>query len=234
MEYKPYIISEAFHWILTDIYNKWDFLLQDFDSGHLISERLAVFAAAVHQKGAPLRNCWGSTDCTIRNISRPVLWQRTVYSGHKKQHSLKYSAVKCPDGLIYHLFGPCDRRRNDNYLLNESNLKQRCLNNVPQFCLYGDPTYSVSTVLQSPFNSLKMNDEEKKFNKVMSSCRECVEWGFGDIIKLWSYLDYSKGQQLLVSPLGIQYRVATLLTNIHICLYGSNTSAYFNCCPPSL
>ena len=68
----------------------------------------------------------------------------------------------------------------------------------------------------------------------MSSCREAVEWGFADILRLWSALDFSYNQRIYGSPIGLQYRVATILTNIHICLYGCQTSFYFNCCPPSI
>lgn len=147
---------------------------------------------------------------------------------------MKYSAVKSPNGIIYHLFGPYEGRRNDNHLLRESGLKDGCLVHAPEFCIYGDPVYSVSTVLQSPFSNLDITEKEKTFKKAMASCRECVEWGFADIIRLWAYLDYKRGQKLLNAPLGMEYRVAVLLTNIHICLYGSETSHYFKCFPPLL
>jgi len=68
----------------------------------------------------------------------------------------------------------------------------------------------------------------------MSSCREAVEWGFADILRLWSALDFSYNQRISGSPIGLLYRVATILTNIHICLYSCQTSFYFNCCPPSI
>jgi hypothetical protein len=40
-------------------------------------------------------------------------------------HALKYSAVKCPDGLIYRLVGRLEGRRNDNPLFSASSLLPR-------------------------------------------------------------------------------------------------------------
>ena len=130
-------------------------------------------------------NVWGFLDCTIRPIARPVIWQRICYNGHKKVHSLKYSAVKSPDGLIYHLFRPYEGCRNDNALLNDSGLVERCIQKAPSFCLYGDSAYPVSSVLLSPFLKANLTKEEMAWNVAMSARRECVEWGFADILRLW-------------------------------------------------
>ena len=68
----------------------------------------------------------------------------------------------------------------------------------------------------------------------MSSCREAVELGFTDVLRLWTSLDFKGTQWVFTSPIGFQYRLAVILTNIYICLYGSETSFYFNCSPPTL
>jgi hypothetical protein len=224
--------------VLRYIYLNWDHLLCDFSSPAasrlLNTERLEFFASRVHEKGAPLRNCWGFIDCTIRKICRPTVWQQTCYNGYKHLHALKYSAVKCPDGLIYHLAGPMEGRRNDNALLSASSLLSRCRNHAPGFILYGDPAYSINDVIISPFDNTTLTAQQLEFNKRMSSCREAVEWGFADVARLWSALDFTPSQRVFVSPIGVQYRVAVLLTNIHICLNASQTSWFFRCCPPSV
>lgn len=227
-------ISEVFNWMLAFMIKEWDFLLEDFSSGQLTIPRLEQFASHIHNRGAPLPQCWGFLDCTIRPICRPSQWQRTAYNGHKKTHALKYSAVKAPDGITYHLFGPYEGRRNDNALLHDSQLLDRCRVFAGDFYLFGDPTYPLSDVLQAPFSRIELSTEEKEFNKKMSRCRECVEWGFGEVVRLWSSLDFKPSQRIFSSAIGKHYRVATLLTNIHICLYGSQTSIFFNCHPPSL
>ncbi|KAG0643217.1 hypothetical protein HOY80DRAFT_1096339 [Tuber brumale] len=183
--------NQAVNWILSFIYQNWNFLLHDFNSQlaseHLSTTKLDLFASKIHAKGALLKVCWGFIDCTIREICHPTQWQKECYNGYKHMHAVIYSTVKAPDG-----------RRNDNALLSDSELLSRCQKFTPSFYLYGDPTYPVSTALLSPFD------------------------------------DFSSTQHIYSSPIGIQYRVATILTNIHICLYGSETSFYFNCCPPTL
>lgn len=122
-------ISGCVSFMIEYIHQNWQYLLRDFDSGHLTPERLKLYAEAVHRKAGPntLTNCWAFLDCTIRQICRPVEFQREVYNGHKKYHSLKYSALKCPDGIMCHLYGPFSGRRNDNYLLHTSELLVRCM-----------------------------------------------------------------------------------------------------------
>lgn len=120
-------ITGCVSFMLDFLHENWQYLLRDFDSQHLTPDRLRQYAAAVRRKGAPLTNCWAFLDCTIRRICRPVEWQREVYNGHKKFHSLKYSALKSPDGIMHHLYGPFSGRRNDNYLLHNSKLLDRCM-----------------------------------------------------------------------------------------------------------
>ena len=71
-------------------------------------------------------------------------------------------------------------------LLQQSGLLERLENHASSFCLYGDPAYPVSQVLCSPVSRLELGFAEQEFNRPMSSCRECVEWGFADIIRLWA------------------------------------------------
>jgi hypothetical protein len=42
----------------------------------------------------------------VQHSGCPTVWQQECYNGYKHMHALKYSAVKCPDGLLYHLAGP--------------------------------------------------------------------------------------------------------------------------------
>jgi len=117
-------IGESYGRMLEYIWKSGDHLLCDFLSPtqHLTHERLEYFARKILEKGALLTTCWRLIDCTIRPISRPVKWQQRVYNGHKKKHSLKYSAVKSPEGLMYHCYGTYEGRRNNNHLLDYSHL----------------------------------------------------------------------------------------------------------------
>ena len=72
----------------------------------LSPENLQIYAEAVHEKGAPLENCFGFIDGTVRPICRPEQHQRVVYNGHKRVHALKFQCVALPNGIIAHIFGP--------------------------------------------------------------------------------------------------------------------------------
>ncbi|XP_068680613.1 uncharacterized protein [Montipora foliosa] len=51
---------------------------------------LQHYAGAISGKGAPLDNCFGFVDGTVRLISRPNERQRIVYNGHKRVDALKF------------------------------------------------------------------------------------------------------------------------------------------------
>lgn len=70
------------------------------------------------------------------------------------------------------------------------------------------------------------------FNNRMSSIRESMEWGFADIVRLWASLDFVPSQRLFFNPLGVQFRVATLLTSIQICIYGLQGAQYLTAVHP--
>ena len=67
---------------------------------------LQEYADVIHAKGAPLENCFGFIDGTVRPIARPDQQQRIVYNGHKRVHSLKFQSVALPNGLIGNMYGP--------------------------------------------------------------------------------------------------------------------------------
>ena len=67
---------------------------------------LEKYAEVVFNKGAPLSNCFGFVDGTVRPISRPGENQRLLYNGQKRVHGLKFQSLVLPNGLIAHLYGP--------------------------------------------------------------------------------------------------------------------------------
>ena len=69
---------------------------------------------------APLTNCSGFVDGTVRRICRPGEVQRTVYNGHKRVHAIKFQAIATLNGLIANLYGPIEGRHHDNGILVDS------------------------------------------------------------------------------------------------------------------
>ena len=215
------------------IYERWHHLLSDLNQPLLSQRNLEMFSRQINEKGAPLTNCWGFIDGTVRPICRPKDNQRRVYNGHKRVHALKFQSVLTPNGLIANLFGPIEGRRHDARMLRESNLlthlQQFSFNgNGQPLCLYGDPAYPISVHLLGPFQGKNLNPQQTDFNAAMSEVRESVEWGFGKVVNYFKFIDFKKNLKLQMSPVGNMYAAAVLLTNAHTCLYGSQTSEYFD------
>jgi len=84
-----------------------------------------------------------------------------AYNWHKKYHTLKYSAIKSPDGLIYHLVGPYKGWWNDNALLAVSKVLERYHTYAPNYYLYGESAFPLSSSLLCPFSKLQLTQEEK-------------------------------------------------------------------------
>lgn len=94
---------------------------------------------------------------------------------------------------------------------------------VVPFTMYGDSAYPGSIVLMKPF------PDRCEFNRVMSTVRESVEWGFKEIVNYWPLVDYKKKLQLLKTNIGKRIVLAVLLTNARCMLHGNQISNYFEC-----
>ena len=125
----------------------------------------------------------------------------------------------------------------DAALLRESGLLPQLdlLGNGPNqhpYCLYGDQGYPNRPTLIVPYKGRVLTRRQKVFNN--ANFRISVEWGFKDVRHLFTSLDFKYGLKLYQNQVAKMYLVGTLLTNCHICLYGNQTSKYFNLKPPSL
>ena len=80
--------------------------LTSFDMAWLQQNHLQQYADVIHEKGAPLVNCIGFIDGTVRPICRPTRYQRVCYNGHKRIHAIKFQSVVILNGLIARLYGP--------------------------------------------------------------------------------------------------------------------------------
>lgn len=241
-------ISEIVNYLCCYIDNRWSHLL-DFDhTGILSSENLAVYAEAIHNYGAPLDSVWGFIDCTICQMCRPRYWQRAAYNSHKKFHALKFQAIMLVNGLFGHLYGPIEGRRNDNYLLAQSGLLDKCREhairpNVPDDAppeakylqLFGDPAYGLSYQIISPFAGIgERTLEEAEWNHKMSRPCMSVENGFSLVVAHWPFLNAFWKLRIYQSPIGRYYRVAVLLTNALTCLHPNTIFECFNVQPPDI
>ena len=213
--------------VLNFVYDRWSFLLRDMNQPWLSQQNLQIFYDTMHDYDAPLDNCWGFIDGTVRPICRPGENQPIVYNGHKRVHSIKFQSVVAPNGLIANLYGPVEGRRHDSGMLGDSGLLGKLqqhsfgpMNNI--LCIYGDPAYPLRPRLMAPFRGAAITPIETEWNKRMRKVRVSVEWIFGDIVNYFKFLDFKKGLKLQLSPVAKMYIVCALMHNARTCLYGKH------------
>lgn len=142
-----------------------------------------------------------------------------------------------PNGIILNLFGSVIGRRHDGHLLARSKLIRKIEQKIDGWQnpphLYGDSGYPLSNAIIVPFKG-NLTRRERQVNKLMSPLRVSVEWGFAKIIQLFPFVDFKKNLKIRKEKVPQFYKVATILTNCHTCLYGSQVNHYFECDPPGL
>lgn len=228
------MLSRIFNTVVSDIYERSQRVMCLLNKTHTNLEELAGLVEAK----CPLSSCVAFVDGTVRGVCRPKQWQETVYNGHKRKHAIKYQSVMTPDGLIT-LHGPYPGRRHDAFLFQESGVTEQ-LSTLPlrpdgtKYVIYGDPAYAITDQVICPYPTVNITAEQQLFNDSMKDVRESVEYGFGKVTQYFAYIDFCKGQRLLLQPVGKHYFVASLFTNCHTCLYGSAVNAIFRSRAPDL
>jgi nuclease HARBI1 len=226
-------VSEITATVLFYIHERYGRTLDLANSVNATS--LGQFTQAISNAGAPLTNCWGFLDATVRRCARPKKRQAFFYSGHKHTHGLKFQGIMVPSGLIAHLWGPIPARRHDQYVLHESYLTSQL--SQPPFAglvVYADGGYVCTTGIVAPYTG-NMTNSQMDFNKLMSVHRVSVEHGFGRVQALFSMLNVKHVTRIHQCPVAVQYAVAVIFTNIRTCMDGGNlVSEHFGLPPLSL
>ena len=100
------VLSLITNQMLDFIYNVHGHKVLNWNHDLLSPANLQIYVDTITAKGAPLDNCFGFIDGTIRAIARPEKHQRILYNGHKRVHALKFQSIALPNGLIGNLYGP--------------------------------------------------------------------------------------------------------------------------------
>ena len=184
---------------------------------------------AICRSDTALENCWGFIDGTMRSVGRPGENQRAIYNEHKRVHSVKFQSVALPNGLVSHLYGPVEGKRNDSGMLTLSGLLQDLqrfsispVTGLPM-CVYGDRGYPVRAHLQGHYKGEVLTIHQREFNKSMNSAHVSFEWVFNDIFNCFQFFDFKKNLKVGLSAVGKMYIVCFLMQNAHTILYGSLT-----------
>ena len=120
----PKRVSAICNTMVRHLYDRWGYKLEsslpsDFNT-------LKRFADVIRRRTGFNNQCVvGYIDCTLKRVSRPVKYQKALYTGYKKIHCLKYQGVVTPDGMLTSLFGPFAGTDTDNDLLEASGIEQQ-------------------------------------------------------------------------------------------------------------
>jgi hypothetical protein len=252
-------VGKCFKLFLRHLVDHWQYLITD--NVVFWKPYLAGFAESIRNKCASKGvdfprgfRVFGFIDNTMNATCRPgggpardgtyaprndPLIQRAWYNGWKKLHGMKWQTVDLPNGMNFHVWGPISIRHPDCTSLEESHINDLMMNlqvgDEMQYAIYGDSAYIFvpdSHVL-ARHNNNPNSPQHIAENRILSSCRETIEWDYGDVGTMWALVDYKKVLKMRKMPVRDMYMTAMLLRNAYVTMKGCTTCEYFNCIPPT-
>ena len=224
------------------LYQRFQRKIQSLDRARMTDEYILWMCQVQYAKHNTAPHVWGFIDATVRPCCRPVHFEEAIYNGKDRVHAIKFQTIVSVDGIICHCNGPWSGRRHDSYIYKRT--LPPVLHELPVIevgstmtpvAVYADPGYFLTTRILMPFPDGRECPTHHAFNVIMSRKRITVEWGYSRVVALWKHLDFKNNQKVFKSPIGAQYIVAVLLTNVVTCLdRGNEISDYFGTAPPTL
>lgn len=225
-------ISMTFTAILLHLHRRYHAIVEwhpylDYDGIRSYAEALTKSANTVE--------IWGFIDGTSRPICRPGEDQEVFYSGYKKIHGIKFQGIATPDGLIMSCSGPYSGRTNDLRMFQRSRLEERLrrlFDGRTPYYLFRDSAYQSCYKVRTPLRRYRqLSAQELRYNQLLSSDRISVEQVFGRVLQQWHFNCLKSLHKLGLSPIGLHYTVAVLLTNCYTCLHGNAVSSRYGIQP---
>jgi len=118
------------------------------------------------------------------------------------KYALKYQGIVSSDGMIVSLAGPF--AGHDMRMLAESGITDhiRSLNydgiDRPLY-IFGDLGYTTFQYIQTPFEGLNLNQEQRNCNKMMSEIGVPNEWAFKDVLQKSNIVKCHKNKNKIVN-----------------------------------
>ena len=106
--------------ISNHIFETHGHLLTNLNQPWCSTHRLQELADAVYHKDAPLSNCWGLIDNTVRPIWRPGQKEKYLCNGHKKILAIKFQLTAAPIGRWKESGMPVQRQLNLGFQIRSS------------------------------------------------------------------------------------------------------------------
>jgi DDE superfamily endonuclease len=160
--------------------------------------------------------------------------QRSLYNGWKSITGLKHQTIDIAHGFCIDLHGPTSVRRNDLTLFRLSDINGRVAaeNGADsKYIIFGDSAYKRFSHTRS-YYPVDGVDNHRRWNSRMKSVRISIEWNYANTASLFKYVSNKRKLQLLQSDTVTKvYHVATFFRNLHIGLYGCQSSIRHNFVP---
>ena len=122
--------------------------VQYLDNPVIFHNRLPYYAERVYHNCGLVETDWEFTDGTLCKTCQPRLFEKLMYSGHKRCHRIKFQSVVTPDGWFASIYGWVSGERHDSFLLSSSGHLDKLPEFVPDdtpedieaviYSLYGD------------------------------------------------------------------------------------------------
>jgi len=183
-------------------------------------------------------NCFAVIDGTRFEICRPSgdnNQQAAAFNSYYNCHNIGFQGITGPDGMILEFDGPHAGSDNDLNMLNhlaESNvlhsIREALINsNANDMDVLGDKIYNLRVRGLSSLR-LRCNNEFEQYESIAgSSVRVSGEWCFGKLTNNFPFIDNEKKMKENEREIGVYMIIGALLTNIHTCFYGNETSNFF-------
>lgn len=181
---------------------------------------------------------FGTLDGTRFRICRPQgndNQQAGAYNVHYGFHNIGFQGITAPDGMIMQLSGPYAGSDNDlNMLADSESLHQirRALNMVGmqqmEVDLVADKIYNIAAQGIASLRRNPIDLDAVAEDTAASKIRIPVEWSFGKLKLHFPFINTLLAMKINQRAVGMYVRVCGLMTNIHTCLYGCETSKYFS------
>ena len=144
-------LSQCFNLTVAFLHRTWIHLLA-WPQQYRTQAFLQVCAAQATAAGCLLPGCVGFMDGTLVSIATPQYGQAAAYSGHKKEHGIKFQNVTVPNGIVVHQYGPVEGRRTDAFVYGISQLPALLQDMLAPtgLLLYADGGYALTNFVIVP------------------------------------------------------------------------------------
>ena len=102
------------------------------------------------------------------------------------------------------------------------------------YLIYGDSIFAMTMWMQRPYINTVRDSMQQNRNANMAVVRIPNEWHFGNQAGKIKFVGRLGRNQIMDQPVEVFLSVANFVHNCMVCLYGSQTEAYFDCPAPSL